>query len=644
MERENSREERYKVFNLTSTWVSKNAILVCSNQSGKSRLISPSQLQFLRSCQTFASLTAHTERYCQKRKQEQLNNQKGLLGKLFRLILDYASREGLELPVPEKEIEPFRQQLQDWVEEGFLVSESELRREIKFLSEQNLQSVPASDEITVAGIPTCGRPETLKRCLDSFTGNFTRHGRSPDILILDDSRDETEQHQNQAVLRELNDRYDGDVYYMDRSRREAFARAVARKAGVEPEIMQFALMGHPGCNRSEGGCRNAFLLLTQGQLALQTDDDTICRIARSLATGSELVLTSESSSDDYWFFQSHGQAIKAVDFIDEDFLGIHEQMVGKRLGNIMAPFLDNGGGPDIDKLQPSFLRNMESDNAAVRMSLMGPVGDTCLYTDLHRLFLEGDSLQRLLYPEEAYPWHLSTRQVIRGVTRPTISSFPRCIGMNFATDNRALLPPFMPVQARCDGIFGDLLAVCFPGAYAGNIPWVLAHQPPGPRPRSVLDVFRLLELVRVNDIVAELIYHSRGWPYTDKPEENLQLLGLFLKSLASHPKAEFAYRIRQIYAAAIRRYIQTAEQFLHRQTGPNYWRDHLQRMIDVKRRSLFYTDFSVPADIARTLPDYEEAFREVVHYFGRLLMHWPEIWRSMEDFSREEINACLNVY
>src|SRR5699024_7971967 len=116
---------------------------------------------------------------------------------------------------------------------------------------------------------------------------------------------------------------------------------------------------------------------------------------------------------------------------------------------------------------------------------------------------KGGSFFRLLHPAEQYSWHLATRQVIRSVTQPTISDFPRCIGMNFAIDNRALLPPFMPVQARCDGIFGDLLKVCFSGAYAGNLPYILAHNPPEQRSRSQEEVFTLQEQIRVNDIISE---------------------------------------------------------------------------------------------------------------------------------------------
>jgi len=462
--------KKYRNYDTKAYIIDKFSFLVYTSHNRKTKYISSPDAQFLLSCRSFQPLTHHAKRYYLKQKQR-LSKQNGFLGKLFLSLLKYTSRKGLILPIREKEIVPYRKKLEKWAEEGLLVSETDLKNDILNQCRKNgrKQEEPAACKISVMGIPTCGRPKTLKRCLESFTGNFSRHSRTPDMLILDDSRDESDQQENQFILRELNDRYTGRFYYLNRRQREAFAHKVAQRAKVDPEIMEFAVMGHPSCNRSSGGCRNAFLLLTQGRPALQTDDDTVCNIAQPPTCRDELALTSETTSDAYWFFQSFQEALDNVRFMDADFLGIHEQLLGKRPEEIISAFKDGNRSWNVEKIQPSFLKNMELRHARIRMTLPGPVGDTCLFSDLYRLFLEGDSQQRLLYPEDAYPWHLSTRQVIRSVTRPTISDFPRCIGMNFAVDNRRLLPPFMPVQARGDGIFGDLLKVCFPGACAGNL-------------------------------------------------------------------------------------------------------------------------------------------------------------------------------
>ena len=642
---------RYRIFDLTAISIGTNRIFIYSRWTGKSSQLSTAGAHFLLSCQTFKTLQAHAEQYARQLKWQQVSNENGLRSKLLKPFLQYATKEGLEVPVRKKELDPLLWQLRQWVFEGFLVSENELLEEVK----QNAFGMPKERpdrflkpvrsrqrQISAMGIPTCNRPATLRRCLESFTDNFYHYGRTPDIIILDDSRSMEEQQENQSALYELKDRYPGNFYYMNRERRAAFARAIAQKADIEPEVMEFAFMGHPACDRSEGGCRNASLLLTRGQLALQTDDDTLCRVAQSPAYQPGLTLTSQASSDEYWFFRSYEEAIKAVGFIDEDFLGIHEQVLGKSPGEVISSFANVHGDIDIEKLQPSFLQNIESEGARIHMSLVGPVGDTCLFSDLYRLFLEGESFHRLVDPAEDYPWHLTTRQVIRSTTQPTISDVSRCIGMNFAIDNRDFLPPFMPVQARCDGIFGDLLTVCFPHALAGNMPYVLAHHPPEPRSRTLEEVFSLLELVRVNDIVSDLIYASQTWPYGENPKENLQSLGQYLMNIGSYPADEFKDTVHYIYASAVQKQIQMAEQLLaQKKNGPQHWKDHAQKFIEILGNSLLHSNFLKPADINDISSTCKDSFREIVYRFGQVLYHWPDIYKAMDEFDQDELQKYL---
>ena len=645
-----SAKNRYRIFNLALPYNVNDKIMIRSERTGKSCLLSSSDAQLLLSCQTFESLDTHAQNHARQLKREQLKNGNGFSHK--------SSRKGDKLSVRKKEMKPFLKKLKKWSREGYLISEPELLDEVVNLNEKNIDPDPESTEITVMGIPTCNRPTSLKRCLSSFIQNFNRYGRTPDIIVLDDSRDGKQQVKNKSVLKELKGEYPGIIYYMNREQRAAFGKAVAQKTKIDPAVMEFALMGHPGCDRSEGGARNAFLLLTHGQLALQTDDDTICHIAQPPTVGSGLTLTSRPSSDKYWFFRSYDEAVKTVDFIDSDFLGVHENLLGIQPANIISQFIAKNSEIDVEMLQPSFIKKLALGDASVVMSLPGPVGDSCLFTDLYRLLLEGDSFQRLIEPPEDYQWHLSTRQVIRGVTQPAITDFTRCIGMNFAIDNRSFLPPFMPVQARCDGIFGDLLKVCFPHAFSSILPFLLAHDPPGQRDRTVDDIFSLLEFMRVNDIVAELIYaSSQNLPYGEDPMENLRILGRHLINLGSQSYPDFQDAIQHIVAFNIGKRIQLTEQVLAQKTNaPQYWINHIERFISVLRCSISTNDFLNPVDITGnkiTQPKQEVmktdvtdshrkksqkgAFQEIIYRFGQLLTLWPVISRAVDQFDRDEI-------
>ncbi|MEX2641334.1 MAG: hypothetical protein WD266_11640 [Balneolales bacterium] len=492
MNEKESSQNQYRIFGVSGNPLENNRVMVESNRSGQSRVLSASDWQLLLSCQNFATLTMHTVRYQQKLKSDRLHSQNGFLENVFKR--NKKSNVLLSL-------------MKDFVEAGFLVSASELNEEISDISMNSHPSITHEHEkISVVGIPTCGRPEMLKRCLSSYIQNFRQNQRVPDIFIIDDSKQRLYQQKNQSVVKNISKLYAGNIFYMDRQQRLLFANIVADEVGIEPALMNFALMGHPGCNRSEGGCRNAILLLTQGKMVLQTDDDTICQIAQPPTVRKKLTLTSEPSSDEYWFFKSYQDATEAVDFIDVDFLSIHEQILGKTLKSVINPFLDIDCDLDTQKVQSSFVRNMVRGKVEIGISQVGPVGDTGLGTDLYRLLLESDSCKRFLYPAENISWHLTTRQVIRSVTHPTISDITRCIGMNMATDNRTFLPPFMPVQSRSDGTFGDLLTVCFPYTFAGCMPYVLAHDPPVDRTRTIDQLFSIAESVRLNDIISELIY------------------------------------------------------------------------------------------------------------------------------------------
>lgn len=167
-------KDRYRVFDAITIQMGKNKVIISSRRVGASKLLSFSELELLLSCQTFDTLTRHAEYYCRQQKWEQFNNRKGLLGRLFRSLSEFAKQEEMELPVREKEMKSIRQQLQEYVDDGLLVSEAELQKEVRVLVQQNRTNGSTPNKIPMMGIPTCGRPETLRRCMESFTDNFHR--------------------------------------------------------------------------------------------------------------------------------------------------------------------------------------------------------------------------------------------------------------------------------------------------------------------------------------------------------------------------------------------------------------------------------------------------------------------------------------
>lgn len=635
--------EVYKIFDVDVISEKEGSVLIHSRRSTHSRWLTLSELQLLFSCREFESLAVHATNYVRHMKLKQQRNQNRMVRQLSK-FLTFSDREEKTIPdILPGEISPFLEQLQEFAAKEYLISESSLVNEMDQLARKVIhQRVSVTNRIGAIGIPTCNRPKTLERCLRSFFDNFNRHQRSPDILILDDSHSTRIQQQNRSVIITLQKGYSGRIRYMNRRHRRRFARFVAHHAGLGVETLEFALMGHPSCHRSEGGCRNTLLLLTLGQLVLQTDDDTICRPAKPLVSHTGLKLNSTLSSDDYWFFKSYQEVLETIHFIDTDFLALHEQYLGKDPQSIISTCLNNGIKPDISKLNASFIEKLKSGNAKIRMTLPGPAGDTCLFTDLYRLFLKGESYRRLITPLEDYLWHLSTRQVVRSVSSTVLSDMIRCIGMNFAIDNRSLLPPFMPVQARCDGIFGDLMSVAFPEAFAGNIPWILPHNPPDPRTRSVDELFSMLESVRVNDIVSILIFAMQDELKSKASSENLRTAGQLLIELGRKSDRQFRNEIHYLYTLVLKQTVQMGEQALDSKiNAPEAWQDHVRRYMKVLERSIQGVDFLIPADINKPSSSDKQDFKEIVCLFGELLIYWPDIYESIQSITEDEMTAYV---
>src|SRR5260370_6587434 len=100
--------------------------------------------------------------------------------------------------------------------------------------------------------------------------------------------------------------------------------------------------------------------------------------------------------------------------------------------------------------------------------MTGVVGDCDLASPLSWLVLEGNSRARLVRSEADYRAALASRQVLRGVTQPTLGSGGFCTALNLGLDNRRLLPPFFPVLVGHDAVFGALLRCC--QGYVGFLP------------------------------------------------------------------------------------------------------------------------------------------------------------------------------
>ena len=214
---------------------------------------------------------------------------------------------------------------------------------------------------------------SLIACLESYSENSRRHGRSPEFVVTDDSPGAEIQNQTRATLQSLEKQLRAQIRYAGRRERSGFAEALARESAVPLEIIRFALFGDDRCALSTGANRNSLLLDTVDAMVLSVDDDSRCRIAAPDDAEQTLAFFSGYDPTEFWFFADHASALESVSFIDVDVLRCHESL----LGNAVA-----------DEVEPA-------GSGRVAITLHGLLGDSGMSSPRYYAGLTGPSRERL---------------------------------------------------------------------------------------------------------------------------------------------------------------------------------------------------------------------------------------------------------
>lgn len=599
---------KYRTFGITVTPHGTGKLLVHSQRSGTTRLLSRPQAHLLLACDAFWTLSDHAAR-------------NWLIGK----ALDHASEADIEISVHTGPITPLESHLHAFVDDGFLVSEADLREEIRELGTPPADGEDAANTITSLGIPTCDRPETLGRALASYVENATRCERALDVTVMDDSREADTQVLNQRAAQAVQRRYGVRIRYATREQRARFADELARYTGLSEDLLCFALLGDDRYGKMYGGNRNALLLDAAGERMVQVDDDTVCRITPAPDIEAGLALTSTTDANELWFFENVEDALDAVAPVDVDFLGIHEQLLGKKLAACIAAVEAAGEDLDFTAMESRFFDHMHASDAKVAVSFAGIVGDAGAQYRF-RFLHGGDTFDRLVETEHAYRLGMTTRQMIKAARRPSISDGTFCMTTNIGVDHRTLLPPFVPVLRNEDGVFGCVLSTCFPGSFTGYVPYTVLHSPPEVRSLASEVHRQRYKTYLVNGLLMWIIMAFRDHPYCPDGARNLRSLGRYLQDLGALPQKGFAAFLRTVAWRAMHANVAYAERQLEERRGaPAYWVDDVEAYLEAALEAVVQPEFAIPSDLEGSATERLALFQELVAQFGTLLVHWPDI-------------------
>lgn len=519
-------------------------------------------------------------------------------------------------------------QLHQLAAHGLLVSESTIQRQIR--AALDVGAVGESPvTISTIGVPTCDRPASLASALASFARNASAYGRRPTLAVVDDTKGPSAS-AALDVTRAVRRAWGADVRYIGRTTRARYAALLAKRAGVDPEVAQYAMLGSGRYAATAGAARNTLLLYTAGEVCFLADDDTRGDALPATPRRPGVSLYVGDDLYEYWFYPDRETATASWPAGSFDLLGEHEQFLGRSVGSCLSeeqPLrLDHINGRLLEKIRHRGVR--------VRATFSGSLGDDVTTYHMYRLFLHRSCRLRLAETQGAYQERLWTPYVLRAPLQHILTDGPFCISMNVGLDNRELLPPFAPDLWHEDGVFGTLMSLGFPHSLKAHLAGcVMPHH----RPQVRLEQGRTVgfEAPGANFIVV-MILQAAGLPREGSAGERLAALGRHLREVGRLSEDDFERLVRRHCEGAVRGTARMTERLLHEaEEMPEPVRDDLVRYHTSLRRAFASTQAYAPADLPGSPSARLTMLRRHTLRLGALLEAWPALVDAARQFREE---------
>jgi hypothetical protein len=533
------------------------------------------------------------------------------------------------------ELEAANAQLAELIDAGILVSDASF---VQSIASQSPASEPA--KISRVGFPTRRRPEALCRAIKSYCENGRSAGRTFEFVIVDDSREEGPENETRDLLVELQAEYAFPMRFAGLAERETFALKLAARSGVDVALARFAVLGATTFPLTTGSVRNCVLLDCVDQPLLMGDDDGVCLVAPWSSQKAGLAFSSAGDPTEFEFFESRDQTRAAAKFAEIDLLAAHEKLLGQSLSQIVRSMNDV---PELDRLSQHTEANMMRDGGMVQATMAGVVGDSGIGSSAY-LSISEESARRLSQSEEFYAAAVSSRQVIRAAEKPTVGNFTFCMSGNLAIDTRSMPPLFTPVLRNSDGVFGQLLRECHPGAYSGAIPYVVLHDPLEHRSHSLDAWKRDAVHIRYADILLMLL--NEWTPYSELTDASTAY-----SELASHLQDRVGSSPQltgELQRIARQRSEQRKARFESAATAdlPAFYQQLRREGLELMTEVATQPGHVVPRDL-REITDTEseaaEAARALTQRMAELYGAWPALWRAAGELAQEGIRLTRAV-
>lgn len=529
----------------------------------------------------------------------------------FRTLDEHAREVSRALRLPPPRAAEVRRSLERLVELGLLLSESDvLARLASRRSERSQGSIEA------LFIRTCGRPDTLRRLLESLAERELPEGLSH-CLVLDDSRNAEERAATRSVVSDFEDRLAGRLRLIDVDRRRGLIDAITAESGIEVQPLLWTLEGDPDDPApSYGASLNLALLLGAGSRIAIMDDD---------ASFDAFELPGVESAPAFRCSQS-----ARIQFPEPDWqlpgdhypsltrhpLSCHDELLGATGGDLAAVGQADQHGL-LEDLDPQLLHEL-SGATRVRLTSSGTLGDPGTGSVQWLLTEDPEHLQPLCESEARYRDLLGQRRLARCADRPlATTAFALMTTTLTGIDNRELLLPTQARGANEDLLFGALVDFLHPGSLQLSLPHMLLHLRPEPRRWKSGDFEHPRNIERGGFLarqVEELAKTSRS----HDPDRRADLLAAALRDLARCDDLEWRLKRELLETRAdMIEQIGTTRESLK----PPPWLDRdFERTLQAQR-NITDRDGERLTNLATHLPAFLERYADS-------LPHWRRAWHT----------------
>jgi hypothetical protein len=411
--------------------------------------------------------------------------------------------------------------------------------------------------------------------------------------------------------------------------RLAQADALARKAGVDPAIARFAISDVHGAGFACGANRNALLLRNAGRPYLSLDDDMVCEMFTPAGMKSDegMLVFSSREGFERWFYPEYAKAFEGHARVDGDYLALHEQMLGRSVGNLFA----GAGDVDFVGISDGMLRRLQEMDGRIVTTFTGHCGHPGIPTSYYYLTYRKGTLERLTAEGEAqYRAYLASGGVCALAPRMAVADAGLSPGMAFGVDARQLIPPFPPVMHAEDFVWGAAVWQCCAAGFAGHLPVAARHDPGLGRGiiAPPLKQGRPVALWEYAHLLRGVLMAWTPPPGERDTAQRMDSVGRYLCEIASGSEKDFHEYLRWFVLQHESDEIGYMENCLaEERDAPDFWRRDVEDYIEQTRDALAEPDFDIPYDMREpwTAAEARAMVRKQIFDYGRLLRAWPAL-------------------